>query len=167
MEEYWDIYNKDRVFQSRTIRRGDPFQPGEYYVCCEVWIYNSKGELLMTQRHPNKKAGGLWEFVGGGVLAGETTARAAVREVKEEIGIAIAEEELILLSVYQQKNYFMDIYLVKKDVDIQDLTLDKNETVDAKWVSDKEMQAMLKEQKVVHSVSQRYALLWDKLSQRI
>lgn len=163
MEEYWDIYDKDRVFQNRTIRRGDPFQPGEYYVCCEVWFQNSNGELLVTQRHPGKKAGGLWEFVGGGVLAGETTAQAAVREVKEETGISIAEEELTLLFVHQQKNYFMDIYLVKKDVDIQDLTLDERETVDAKWVSPEELQAMIDARQVVYSVSQRYALLRDRL----
>ena len=164
MAEYWDIYDKNRVFQNRTIRRGDPFQLGEYYVCCEVWFQNSKGELLVTQRHPDKQAGGLWEFVGGGVLAGETTTQAAVREVKEEIGIAIEEEELTLFYTHQQKNYFMDIYLVKKDLDIQDLALAPDETVDAKWVSKEELQTMIEEQKVVYSVSQRYALLREKLS---
>ena len=164
MEEYWDIYDKDRVFQNRTIRRGDAFQPGEYYVCCEVWLRNANGEMLMTQRHPDKKAGGLWEFVGGGVLAGETTAQAALREVEEETGIVLTEDELSLLFVHQQKNYFMDIYLVKKDVSIQDLTLDPKETVDAKWVSDEELQKMMEEQKVVYSVGQRYAQLRGKLS---
>lgn len=163
MEEYWDIYDKNRVFQNRTIRRGDPFQPGEYYVSCEVWFQNSKGELLVTLRHPDKKAGGLWEFVGGGVLAGETTARAAVREVQEEIGLSIAEKELSLLFTHQQKNYFMDIYLVKKDVDIPALTLAPDETVDAKWVSQEELQTMIEAQQVVWSVSQRYALFRDKL----
>lgn len=33
----------------------------------------------------------------------------------------------------------MDIYLVKKDVDIQSIVLDKNETIDAKWVSKEEL----------------------------
>ena len=91
MKEYWDIYDKNRIFQNRTILRGTPFQNGEYYVSCEVWFQNSKGEMLVTLRNPNKKAGGLWEFVGGGVLAGETTAQAAVREIKEEIGIVKPE----------------------------------------------------------------------------
>ena len=47
---------------------------------------------MITQRHPDKKAGGMWEFSGGGVLAGETTKQAAVRELEEEIGISIEEE---------------------------------------------------------------------------
>ncbi|MDE6676201.1 MAG: NUDIX domain-containing protein [Clostridia bacterium] len=163
MTEYWDIYDKNRVFQNRTIRRGDPFGEGEYYVCCEVWFQNSKGEMLITQRHPNKKAGGLWEFIGGGVLAGETTTQAGVREVKEELGVSITQNELFLLHVYQNKNYFMDIYLVKKDVDIQSITLNKNETIAAKWASQEELRNMIESQKMVHSVARRYSMLMEKL----
>ena len=163
MEEYWDIYDENRVFQNRTIRRGSAFAEGEYYVCCEVWFLDSNGEMLIAQRHPRKKAGGLWEFVGGGVLAGETTAQAAVREVKEEIGVTLAETELTLLHVYKHKNYFMDIYLVKKDVSIQSIMLDESETVDAKWVSEKEFRGMIEKQIVVRSVAQRFDLLSSKL----
>lgn len=163
MEEYWDIYDENRVFRNRTIRRGDPFKDGEYYVSCEVWFKNSKGEMLVTLRALNKKAGGLWEFVGGGVLAGETTAQATVREVKEEIGIDIAESELTFLHEYRQRNYFMDIYLVNKDINIKDLVLDKNETQDAKWVSEKELQVLIENQQFVRSVALRYNLLKDKL----
>lgn len=163
MEEFWDVYDKDRVFQNRTIRRGDPFEEGEYYVSCEIWFQNSKGELLVTQRHPNKKCGGLWEFVGGGVLAGETTAQASVREVKEEIGISITENELTLLDVYKRKNNFLDIYLVKKDVSLDSITLGIEETVDAKWVSEKEWQTMIENKVVVRSVALRYEMFRSKL----
>lgn len=163
MEEFWDIYDENRVFQNRTIRRGDTFKDGEYYVSCEVWFKNSKGEMLVTLRAENKKAGGLWEFVGGGVLAGETTAQATVREVKEEIGIDITESELTFLHEYRQRNYFMDIYLVNKDINIKDMVLDTNETQDAKWVSEKELQSMIENQEFVRSVALRYNLLKDKL----
>lgn len=163
MEEYWDIYDKNRVLQNRTIRRGDPFNEGDYYVSCEICFKNSKGELLTTLRHPNKKAGGLWEFVGGGVLAGETTAQAAVREVKEEIGIDLKESDLQFLYEYRQRNYFMDIYLVNKDFDIASLVLDENESIDAKWVSKAELQKMIDNQVFVRSVALRYNILKDKL----
>ena len=125
MEEYWDIFDESRVFQNRTIRKGDTFKEGEYYVCCEVWLQNLKGEFLVTQRHPDKKAGGLWEFVGGGVLAEETTDQTALREVKEEIGVSLTANELSLLHAYKHRSYSMDIYLVKKAMDIQSIVLDK------------------------------------------
>lgn len=163
MEEYWDIYDKNRKLQNKTIRRGDPFGDGEYYVCCEVWIVNSKGEMLVTKRHPNKKAGGLWEFIGGGVLAGETTAQAAIREVEEETGIVISADELSLLYTYEHKNYFMDIFLVKKDVNINNIVLDKNETVDARWANKKELLNMIENQQVVRSVAMRFGMLNDKI----
>ena len=163
MDEYRDVYDKNRVFQNRTILRGDKFKEGEYYVCCEVWLKNSKGELLITLRNPNKKAGGLWEFIGGGVLAGETTTQAAVREVKEEIGVDLTDNDLTYFLEYKQRNYFMDIYLVNKDADVQTLILDKNETINAKWVSKAELQIMIANNEVVRSVSQRYDLLKDKI----
>lgn len=119
--------------------------------------------MLITQRHPDKKAGGLWEFVGGGVLAGETTAQAAVREVKEEIGVSLSTDELTLLYVYKQKNYFMDIYIVNKDIDIRSIVLEANETLAAKWVSTQELQAMIEDHKVVRSVAHRFNMLSNKI----
>lgn len=156
MAEYWDLYDAGRKPLGRTIKRGDAFAEGEYYVCCEIWLRNSEGKFLMTQRHPDKKAGGLWEFTGGGVLAGETTKQAAVREVQEEMGIRIDESELTLLEVYQHKNYFMDIFVVKKDVNVSALTLQPEEVVDAKWVSHEELLHMIAEKQTVWSVGLRY-----------
>lgn len=163
MDEYWDIYDKNRIFQNRTILRGSPFEEGDYYVSCEVWIQNSKGEMLITLRNPEKKAGGLWEFVGGGVLAGETTAQAAVREVKEEIGIDLAEAELSYLYEYKHKNYFMDIYSVNKEIDIEAVVLDPSEAIDAKWVTKEDLQKLIDNREFVRSVAQRYAILKNKI----
>lgn len=163
MKEYWDVYDRNRIFQNRTIRRGDYFADGDYYVCCEVWIQNSQEKLLITLRNPNKKAGGLWEFIGGGVLAGETTRQAAAREVKEEIGIDIQESELLFMHEYKQSNYFMDIYLVKKDIDLQDIVLDENEAIDAKWVSKSEFDSIIDNRQAVNSVARRYNLLKNNL----
>lgn len=163
MAEYWDLYDVNRNPLGKTIKRGDAFAEGEYYVCCEVWMQNSEGKLLMTQRHPDKKAGGLWEFTGGGVLAGETTKQAALRELDEELGVSAEEAELSLLDVYQHKNYFMDIFVVKRDMDPKTLVLQPEEVVDAKWVSHEELLQMIEEKQVVWSVGLRYGMYCEKL----
>ena len=163
MAEYWDLYDANRNPLGRTIKRGEAFAEGEYYVCCEVWMQNSEGKLLMTQRHPDKKAGGLWEFTGGGVLAGETTKQACVRELEEELGVSAEETELSLLEVYQHKNYFMDIFVIKRDVDTATLKLQPSEVVDAKWVSREELLRMIEEKQVVWSVGLRYGMYGEKL----
>jgi len=158
MAEYWDIYDVNRKLTGKTIKRGDAFAEGEYYVCCEIWIMNSKKQMLMTQRHPAKKAGGLWEFSGGGVLAGETTKQAAIREISEELGVIIDESELELLEVFKNKNYFMYIFVVRKDIDLKELTLQPDEVVDARYLSSDEIANMIAEGKVVRSVGVRYEM---------
>ncbi|MDE7454220.1 MAG: NUDIX hydrolase, partial [Clostridia bacterium] len=82
---------------------------------------------------------------------------------KEELGIDITEAELSYFYEYRQRNYFMDIYLVNKDIDIKDIVLDANETIDAKWASKEELQTMIDKQEMVRSVAQRYCLLQNKL----
>ena len=163
MAEYWNVYDENRELTGKTIKRGDPFGENEFYVCCEVWIVNSKNQMLVTQRHPDKKAGGQWEFTGGGVLAGETTLLAASREVQEELGICLDETEFELLEVYRNRNYFMDIYLVRKDLNDEEIVLDKNEVVDWIWLSPKEIEEYIDTGKMVRSVGIRYNMFGTRL----
>ena len=163
MAEYWDIYNKDRERTGKIIERGEPLGEDEFYVCCEVWIVNSDNQMLVTQRNPNKKAGGLWEFTGGGVLAGETTRQAAVREVKEELGVSLEETELERFEVYPFGHYFMDIYVVRKDIKPEEIVLDRNEVVDCAWYTADEIERLIEEHKMVRSVGIRYSMYGAKL----
>jgi 8-oxo-dGTP diphosphatase len=50
-------------------------------------LRNARGEVLLAQRPEHKQDGGLWEFPGGKVEAGESARSALVRELAEELGI--------------------------------------------------------------------------------
>ena len=52
------------------------------------------GMMLVQQRPAGKHHAGLWEFPGGKVEAGETPEVALVRELAEELGIAIEPAHL-------------------------------------------------------------------------
>jgi len=52
------------------------------------------GRVLMAQRPADKQHGGLWEFPGGKVEAGEVPKAALVRELREELGIEIDPDAL-------------------------------------------------------------------------
>ena len=56
-----------------------------------VALVDADGRVLLGQRAADKHMGGMWEFPGGKVHAGETPENALVRELKEELGIDISQ----------------------------------------------------------------------------
>jgi 8-oxo-dGTP diphosphatase len=52
-------------------------------------LQRQDGAWLMHKRPAEKQHGGLWEFPGGKVEIGETPEKALVRELSEELGIAV------------------------------------------------------------------------------
>jgi 8-oxo-dGTP diphosphatase len=53
------------------------------------------GRVLAALRPPSPRTAGGWEFPGGKVEPGESDAQAAVRELREELGIEVAVGELL------------------------------------------------------------------------
>lgn len=59
-----------------------------------VALLRDDGCVLMQQRPFAKAHGGLWEFPGGKVDAGETLESALIREIEEELGITLTADAL-------------------------------------------------------------------------
>lgn len=138
--ELWDIYDENCEPTGRVHERGAPQAPGEYHLAVTVTVVNSAGEVLCTLRSKDKpNMPGVWESPGGGVLAGETSLTAAVRELFEETGISASPEELTFLSRrkadgFMGEGFFMDVYGLKRDVAAEELTLQPHEVDAAQWV---------------------------------
>ena len=52
-----------------------------------VALVDADGRVLISKRPEGKQLGGLWEFPGGKVEAGERPEAALIRELKEELAI--------------------------------------------------------------------------------
>lgn len=70
------------IQEERPVRTPKPAVP-HYLVTAAV--IESGGEVLITQRPLDKLLGGLWEFPGGKVEAGETLEDSLQREIHEEL----------------------------------------------------------------------------------
>ena len=56
-------------------------------VVCAIIVRGDR--IMLAQRPPNKKLGGLWEFPGGKVEVGESSEDALHRELQEELGCSV------------------------------------------------------------------------------
>ena len=57
-------------------------------------LRDAEGRLLLQRRPDGKHHGGLWEFPGGKVESGENPRDALVREIAEELSIALDPQHL-------------------------------------------------------------------------
>ena len=66
----------------------------ESYLKVVVGIILQGDKLLIAKRPKEQHQGGLWEFPGGKVEAGESNLDALKRELKEEVNIKVKEAQL-------------------------------------------------------------------------
>jgi 8-oxo-dGTP diphosphatase len=76
------------------------------------------GRVLITQRPQGKKLGGLWEFPGGKIDAGERPEQSLIRELREELGVTVDELCLAPLTfashAYPDFHLLMPLYLCRR-----------------------------------------------------
>lgn len=149
--EKLDVYNKNKKRTGKIIERksGVTLYKGEYIISVQCWIINLDGKILLTQRSLNKSHGGMWEPTGGLVQSGESSKEGIKRELKEEIGLEINNDEEIklikeIVEDNDDLNFFRDIYLIKRNVDLKELVYKDNEVMNAKYVSLEEFSNMIK-----------------------
>ncbi len=145
--EVFDMYDAQRRPLGHTHPRGVKIPAGEYNVVVQVCVIDARGRLLLTQRHPDKWWGGLWECTAGAVVAGERIPEAAVRELKEETGLIVSEEDIRWLYTYQSEDCFFDCFLTRLPVegDSLTLTMQEGETVAYTWADSARQEEMERE----------------------
>lgn len=134
--ELWDIYDKDKQPTGRTMKRNDwCLKEGEYHLTVLGVVMRPDGRFLITKRAPDKAwAPGWWEVSGGAAMAGETSADAIIREIKEETGLDVSRAEGGYQFTYQRENpgegdnYFADVYRFVMNFDEADVCPQLRET---------------------------------------
>lgn len=83
-----------------------------------VALIDVDSRVLLARRPEGKTMAGLWEFPGGKVQPGETPEAALIRELREELGIDVAESCLAAFAFashgYDRFHLLMPLYLCRR-----------------------------------------------------
>lgn len=139
--ELWDVYNRDRTKTNKTMVRGSEFEKDAYHLVVHACVFNAKGEMLIQQRQPFKEGwSNMWDItVGGSAVAGESSQTAMERELMEEIGLKVDLQNVRPHITVNFSVGFDDIYLIEKEVNIDELKLQYEEVQQVKWASMEEI----------------------------
>ena len=124
--------------------RKEIYKKGLWHRTSHIWIINDDNCLLVQKRNPDKATfPNMWAIsVAGHVDAGETSRDTAIRELKEEVNIDVDPSELEYLFTVKriqpyedhQLKVFDDVYLLRKNIDVDQTKLQVEELTDIKYV---------------------------------
>ena len=138
-----DLYDKNKNLTGETIYKGEPIPADRYIIVVLAFIQNSEGKFLIQKR--SKEKDGLYGSTGGHPKKGETSLQGIITEIQEEIGLEVNENEIELIYAGREdsKRVFFDIYYLKKDFDINTLTLQKEEVDFVEWLTIPEIKQLI------------------------
>lgn len=131
-DEIIDILDENGIIIGKKSKK-EAHKDGSWHQAAHVWIYNSKGELLLQLRARDKdNYPGMWDISAAGHIAlGENPDDCALREIYEEIGLKAKKQDLKKINVRKtskkRADYFNSefdyVYLYRFDEDISKIEL--------------------------------------------
>lgn len=133
--------------------RDEVHRKGLWHKTVHIWVVNSKRDILLQKRSAEKKTNpNMWTTSASGHLsAGDESIDGAVRELYEEIGIKADKNELKYLFTVSEEKVLgdiinkerVDVYLLRRDVSLEELRLQVEEVSDIKWFTLAEFEKMV------------------------
>lgn len=143
--EFLDVVDENGELTGEVVEKEVAHEKGVWHREVVVWVVNGRGELLLQKRAMSKKEHpGKWGLCAGHVDIGEGVKVAAARELYEEVGVKVGEDELELLAVDKlrvdfpngRKNYnFAHMYFLRTELGVGDFVIQEEELSEVKYVS--------------------------------
>ncbi len=167
--ELVDIVDKDGNFTGQVMDKEEAHDKNLLHNGVVIFIVNNKNQVLLGKRsafrkfNPNK-----WELIGGHVTCGETLEEAALREVKEEIGISFTLKDLFSLDtkeieMLKDVSHIFYFYYIKCNLLEKDFIIQKEELSEVKWFNINEIINMIKDKREDIVFNEKRIPIFEKL----
>lgn len=143
MIELRDLYDNNNKLTGEKCVKGEHIPDDKYIKVVTLFLYNNNDQILLQKR--SKEKGGKYGLISGHPKTGETSTQGMVKEVKEEMGIDINDKEIELFHTEKTKHQLYDFFYMKKDLDISNSVLQKEEVDDIKWFSMEEVDKLIQD----------------------
>lgn len=165
--ELLDIYDDNGNITGKTIIRGDKntkLNENEHIALSVIFIQNDNGKFLIQKT--SEKKGGKYSSTGGHVDSGETPLEAIKREVKEEIGINIDNDKIEEYGFLSYDKPLRYMYYLRKDIDIKDVKVQKEEVDYVKYMSVQEIEKLIENEEMLKSHGFIFEAIMKKLNSK-
>ena len=137
-KEIWDLYNENRELTGQDQIRGEEIPQGYYHLVVHVWIRNSNGKFLISQRS------------AGSVLKGEDSLTGALRETKEEVGLSLKPKDgkIVRSTIGRTVNGIrfsdiVDVWLFTYDGPVSLEAATTNEVAQSSWLDKEQIKELV------------------------
>ncbi len=147
MKEYLDVVDADGIPTGEVVERTVAHREGIQHRTAHVWLFRQKNgilEVLLQKRCATKDTHpGCYDISSAGhIPAGSDFVPSAIRELKEELGLTVAPEELQFVG--QRRFHYVgggvidcqvsNVYLLWRDVEAEQLQIQKEELESVMWM---------------------------------
>ena len=146
--EYLQVFDEEKNKINEKISRGNKFtlKDGKHFMVVVIFIENNEGKFLLQKTSSNRDS--CIATTGGHVSFGDDGFKTVIKEVKEELGLTLLDNEIKYVDTFDYEIGFLEIYYVKKDVDKNRLVLQEEEVDDVNWYTIDEIKELINDDKL-------------------
>lgn len=162
--ELLDIYDSTGLPTGKTIVRGDKntiLWDNEHIAVGVIFIENSKGEFLIQKTSIEK--GGEFSSTGGHITHNETPLSSIKREVEEELGINIDNENIQELGFMLYDKPLRYMFYLKKDIDLKNIKPQQEEVEYVKYMTIEEINNLIE----TNQITKSHGILFKEVLKKI
>lgn len=141
--EYLQVFDDEKNILEEKIERSKKLnlENGRYFMIILVFIENSEHKFLIQKTSFERNF--EYATTGGHVTYGDTSLETVIKEIKEELGTIVEKDEITFIDSIKYPKAYADIYYIKKDLDIDNLIIQKEEVDSLMWLSTDEIQDLI------------------------